>query len=148
MSDSNVDWNQALPEAERFAERHQLKDVALDSYGISDDIAFFPQSHPWDCQLPGPNEAGQWVIVSANMILDAHDCSWLLGYPSEQLAGGSMYAFHLPSQLPPPVKNPRVFLGMPIDFKAVTLQVLRHPETIPQVVQDMMAKFTAAAPPK
>jgi hypothetical protein len=34
---------------------------------------------------------------------------------------------------------------MPVDFKALTLGVLRHPETIPQVMQDMMAKFSAAA---
>jgi 4-amino-4-deoxy-L-arabinose transferase-like glycosyltransferase len=149
MSDSNVDWNQALPEVERFAERHGLKDVALDNYGISDDVPYVPQSHPWDCQAPGPADAGQWVVVSANMILDGHNCGWLVRYPQEALAGGGMYAFHLPAQIPaagaeggPPVEGARrVFLGMPFDFKAVTLQVLRNPETIPQVMKEMTAKF-------
>jgi 4-amino-4-deoxy-L-arabinose transferase-like glycosyltransferase len=151
MSDSNVDWNQALPEVKRFAERHGLKDVALDSYGISDDVAFVPQSHMWDCQAPGPADAGQWVVVSANMILDGHNCGWLLRYPQEVLAGGGMYAFHLPAEIPvagaaggPPVEGARrMFLGMPFDFRAVTLQVLRNPETIPQVMKEMTAKFNA-----
>jgi hypothetical protein len=151
MSDSNVDWNQALPEVERFAERHGLKDVALDSYGISDDVAFVPQSHVWDCQAPGQAEAGQWVVVSANMILDGHNCGWLLRYPQEAIAGGGMYAFQLPAEIPaagaaggpPAVSERRVFLGMPFDFKAVTLQVLRNPETIPQVMKEMAAKFSA-----
>jgi hypothetical protein len=30
---------------------------------------------------------------------------------------------------------------MPFDFKAITLQVLRHPETIPAVMKELMAKF-------
>jgi hypothetical protein len=149
MSDSNVDWNQALPEVERFVERHGLKDVALDNYGISDDVPYVPQSHPWDCQAPGPADAGQWVAVSANMILDGHNCGWLLRYPQEELAGGGMYAFHLPAEIPaagavggPPVESARrMFLGMPFDFRAVTLQVLRTPETIPSVVKEMTGKF-------
>ena len=149
MSDSNVDWNQALPEVERFAERRGLQDVALDSYGISDDVAFVPRSHVWDCQAPAPADAGRWVVVSANMILDGHNCAWLLRYPREALAGGGMYAFHLPGEIPaageaggPPVESERrMFLGMPFDFKAITLQVLRHPETIPAVMKELMAKF-------
>ena len=151
MSDSNVDWNQALPEVESFAERRGLKDIAMDNYGISDDVPYVPQSHPWDCQAPGPADAGQWVVVSANMILDGQNCGWLLRYPQEQLAGGGMYAFHLPAEIPaagaaggPPVESARrVFLGMPFDFKAVTLEVLRKPETIPGVIKEMMGKFGA-----
>ena len=157
MSDSNVDWNQALPEVERFAARHKLIGVALDSYGLSDDVFFVPQSRPWDCQAPQKADAGQWVVVSANMILDAHNCGWLLSYPSEELAGGSMYAFHLPVEIPPdgaPGGPPRPadrrsFLGMPFDFKAVSLQMLRHPETIPELLKQMQAAQSAqAANPK
>jgi hypothetical protein len=151
MSDSNVDWNQALPEVERFAERHGLHELALDSYGISDDVAFVPQSHVWDCQAPRQADAGQWVVVSANMILDGQNCGWLRRYPREELAGGGMFAFHLPAEIPaageaggpPVVSERRVFLGMPFDFKAVTLQVLRQPETIPDVMKEMMGKFAA-----
>ncbi len=149
MSDSNVDWNQALPQAENFVERHGLKGVALDDYGISDDVAYVPQSHPWDCQSPEPADAGQWVVVSANMILDGRNCGWLLRYPQEALAGGGMYAFHLPAELPaagatggpPAAKDKRMFLGIAFDFKAMMLHVLRNPETIPQEVQEMMTKF-------
>lgn len=142
MSDSNVDWNQALPEVSRFVERHGLKDVAMDSYGISDDADYVPQTHAWDCQTPGPADAGQWVVVSANMILDGHNCGWLLRYPREELAGGGMYAFHLPAELPATGEK-KMFLGMPFDFKAVTLGVVRNPETIPAVVKEMAEKFGA-----
>src|SRR5262249_28210519 len=40
MSDSNVDWNQALPEVEQFAQQHELTDVPLDAYGFSDASAY------------------------------------------------------------------------------------------------------------
>jgi Dolichyl-phosphate-mannose-protein mannosyltransferase len=151
MSDSNVDWNQALPEVKLFAERRGLQELPLDSYGLSDDTAFVPQSHVWDCQSPSQADANHWVVVSANMILDGHNCRWLLSYPQEELAGGSMYAFQLPAVIPadgtsggPPVPaERRMFLGMPFDFKAVTLEILRHPETIPELLKQMQQKAAA-----
>lgn len=36
VNDSNVDWNQSLPEVERFAEQHGLQKIELDEYGFSD----------------------------------------------------------------------------------------------------------------
>ena len=146
MSDSNIDWNQSLPEVEKFAQRHQLQEVPLDSYAVSDDTAYVPQSHVWDCQAPSQADAGHWVVVSANMILDGHNCSWLLRYPQEELAGGSMYAFRLPPEIlpngapggPPLLADRRVFLGAPFDFKALSLQALRYPETIPDLTKQMM----------
>jgi hypothetical protein len=56
-----------------------------------------------------------------------------------------MYAFHLPAEIPPDgapggpprVADRRLFLGMGFDFKALMLQVLRHPETIPDVMKQM-----------
>ena len=36
MSDSNVDWNHALPEVNLFARQHGLADVPVDFYGFSD----------------------------------------------------------------------------------------------------------------
>jgi len=96
VNDSNLDWNHALPEVEQFARQHGLKDVPLDTYGLSDATAFVPQSRLWDCQAPSAADAGLWAVVSANMILDGHNCGWLMQYPHEALAGGSMYAVLLP----------------------------------------------------
>ena len=146
MSDSNVDWNQSLFEVKQFAERHKLQDLPLDSYALSDDTAYVPQSHMWDCQAPTQADAGHWVVVSANMILDGHNCSWLLQYQQEELAGGSMYAFRLPAEIPPegaPGGPPRpadrrVFLGTPFDFKDLSLESLRYPERIPDLTKQMM----------
>ena len=149
MSDSNVDWNQALPEVKRFAERRGLKDVAMDNYGISDDVPYVPQSHPWDCQAPGR----QMGAMGGGVGEYDSGCEQLrvaVALPREELAGGGMYAFHLPEEIPaagtaggPPVESERrTFLGMPFDFKAVTLEVLRNPETIPQVMKEMTAKFS------
>jgi hypothetical protein len=62
-----------------------------------------------------------------------------------------MYAFQLPAVIPadgtsggPPVPaERRMFLGMPFDFKAVTLEILRHPETIPELLKQMQQKAAA-----
>ena len=35
------------------------------------------------------------------MILDSHNCLWLMRYPHETLAGGSMYAVLMPAVIPP-----------------------------------------------
>jgi hypothetical protein len=155
LNDSNVDWNQALPEVRQFAERHNLRELALDNYGTSDAALFIPQSHLWDCQAPVQGDGNQWVVVSANMILDGHNCSWLLQYQHEELAGGSMYAFHLPEEIPPagaPGGPPRpadrrMFLGMPFDLRAMQLQISRHPETIPGVMREMQARFARPQKP-
>jgi hypothetical protein len=146
-SDSNVDWNHALPEARRFAERRGQQTIALDEYGIVDPVAIFPQVRIWDCQVPAPTDAAQWVVVSANMILDGHNCVWLMQYPHEELAGGSMYAVLMPPVIPsagaaggPPLPvDRRFFLGgqAGMDMRAMFLGVVRHPETIPDVMAKM-----------
>ena len=46
-------------------------------------------------QKPTDEDAGKWVTLSANLILDGHNCAWVMQYP-HQPAGGSMYAVHLP----------------------------------------------------
>ncbi|HEX8880997.1 MAG TPA: glycosyltransferase family 39 protein, partial [Candidatus Acidoferrum sp.] len=92
VNDSNVDWNQSLPELERFVEEHRLQRIAVDEYGFSDPTVFVPQAHVWNCQTPSPEDSGQWIALSANMILDGHNCAWLMQYPHQALAGGSMYA--------------------------------------------------------
>ena len=154
-ADSNVDWNQALPEARRFAERHGLLTINLDEYGVIDPAATFPQARIWDCQSPAPSDAAQWVLISANMILDQHNCVWLMRYPHEALADGSMYAVLLPAVIPPAgaaggpplAADRRVFLGGPagFDMRAMFLGVIRHPETIPDVMAKMNADYAKAS---
>jgi hypothetical protein len=152
-SDSNVDWNQALPEARRFAEQHGQQKINLDEYGTVDPTRVFPQARVWDCQAPAPSDAAQWVLVSANMILDQHNCAWLIQYPHEPLAGGSMYAVLMPPVIPPagaaggpPLPaDRRLFLGdsVGLDVRDLFLGVIRHPETIPGVMEKMAAANAA-----
>jgi hypothetical protein len=152
MSDSNVDWNQALPEVEHFARQHGLADVPLDTYGFSDARAFVPQSRLWDCQAPADSDAGLWVFVSANMILDSHNCAWIIQYSHQPLAGGAMYAIRLPSAIPradtpggpPPPAARRQFFNAPMDMRAMFRELVDHPERIQKALDDMMATWRKA----
>src|SRR5207302_4530501 len=65
MNDSNVDWNQSLPEVKRFAEQHGLQKLPMDDYGFADPAVFVPQAQRWSCQNPAPEDAGKWVALSA-----------------------------------------------------------------------------------
>src|SRR5262249_18551386 len=69
VNDSNVDWNQSLPELKRFAEEHRLQRIGFDEYGFSDPTIVVPQAQAWNCQRPDPQNAGEWVALSANLIL-------------------------------------------------------------------------------
>ncbi len=153
MNDSNLDWNQALPEVRRFVEKKNLKSVLLDEYGFSDPAVYVPQAQTWSCQEPAALDAGRWAVVSAGMILDGHNCGWLRQYPNEVLAGGSMYAFHLPAVIPP-VGSPggpprpeafRSFGGMPgnIDMRGIFLGCIRDPNQLKPTMAKMMAEFAA-----
>ena len=152
MSDSNVDWDQALPEVEQFAREHGLADVPLDNYGLSDATVFVPHSRLWDCQAPADSDAGHWVFLSANMILDGHNCAWIMQYPHESLARGGMYAIRLPSPIPaagapggpPPVSERHLFLHAPLEMRVMFLEVIRHPEQIQKTLDDIMAIWRKA----
>ena len=162
MNDSNVDWNQSLPEVKRFAEQHGLQKIPLDEYGFSDPTPFVPQANLWNCQKPAPEDLGQWVVVSAGMILDGHNCGWLMQYPSEPLAGGSMYAVHLQYQIPapgrpggPPAPSAfRNWAGAEFDIQSISVHLNRHPEDLPRAYAWMMTAFQSmqkspqAPPPK
>jgi hypothetical protein len=100
VNDSNLDWNQALPAAEGFARQNGLTRLLLDEYGFSEPQAYVPEAQIWNCQKPSPADANQWAVVSANNLADAHNCLWLLKYPRQLLAGGSMYAIQLPATIP------------------------------------------------
>ena len=99
----------------------------MDTYGFSDARALVPKSRLWDCQAPADSDAGLWVFVSANMILDSHNCAWILQYPHQQLAGGAMYAIQLPSAIPPsgsprgpPLPSARrLFLNAPMEMRVM-----------------------------
>jgi hypothetical protein len=161
MNDSNVDWNQSLPEVKRFADQHGLHAIALDEYGFSDPTSFVPQAHFWNCQKPAPEDAGQWVVISAGMILDGHNCGWLMQYPNEPLARGSMYAVHLHDQIPaagrpggPPLPSAfRQWGGAPLDIQGVFVHLNKHPEDLPRAWDWMQTAFrsmskSAGPPPK
>jgi hypothetical protein len=161
VNDSNVDWNQSLPEVKRFAEQHGLQKIAVDEYGFSDPTVFVPQARLWNCQKPAPEDQGQWVALSANMILDGHNCAWLMQYPHKPLAGGSMYAVHLYAQIPapgrpggPPLPSAyRQFGGAPFDITDLFHHLYQHPGDLPRAMEWIEAAYTALSkspgpPPK
>jgi hypothetical protein len=153
LNDSNLDWCQSFPEVRRFAERRRLTSVLLDEYGFTEPTVYIPQGRFWNCQEPAPADAGQWAVVSAGMILDGHNCRWLLRYPRESLAGGSMYAFRLPETIapagapggPPRPDQVRNWAGMPgpTDFRLVFLQIVRDPREMKPVMERMWREFEA-----
>ena len=152
VNDSNLDWNQSLPEVKRFVDQHGLQRVELDEYGFNDPSSTVPESQVWDCQKPTPADDAQWVIVSANMLMDGHNCVWLMQYPHQPLAGGSMYAVHLPEHIPaaggpggPPFPSTfREFVGAPFDLRAFFLDFILHPDKLPRSVEEMQARFSSA----
>jgi hypothetical protein len=97
--DSNLDWNQALPVVEKFVEKHRIGEFDLDAFGVSDPHPYVPGARLWNCQDP-PGAGSGWAVLSSDMILEFHNCAWLLAYPHEFLAGGSMLAVRFPASLP------------------------------------------------
>jgi 4-amino-4-deoxy-L-arabinose transferase-like glycosyltransferase len=161
VNDSNVDWNQGFPEVRRFAEQQGLQEIPLDQYGFSGVTAFVPQAYPWNCQTPTQEIAGKWVTLSAANLLEARNCAWLLRYPHEALAGGSMYAVRLPAQIPtagsaggPPLPSAyRTFGGLPFETRDLFSHVIQNPGDLPRAVEWMQAAFIASSksqdpPPK
>jgi hypothetical protein len=150
VNDSNVDWNQSLPEVTRFAEQHGLQKIALDAYGFSDPTVSVPQAQVWNCQTPAPEDADKWVALSSNMIMDGHNCVWLMQYRHEALAGGSMYAVHLPTQIPaagsaggPPLPSEfHQFGGAPFDVLGLFRHVIAHPDDLPRALEWLQTAFT------
>jgi Dolichyl-phosphate-mannose-protein mannosyltransferase len=156
VNDSNLDWNQSLPEVKAFAEQRGLQSIGLDEYGFTDGRIDVPQAHIWDCQRPAAADDGQWVALSANTIIDGHNCIWLMQYEHLPLAGGSMYAVHLPDHIPevgspggPPLASEfRQFGGAPFDLRSFFLDIIHHPERLPQAWQEMQARFKSMNKPK
>jgi 4-amino-4-deoxy-L-arabinose transferase-like glycosyltransferase len=140
VADSNLDWNQGLLEVEDFVQQRGLNRVLLDAYGFSDPTVYVPQAQFWNCQEAKPEDGGQWAIVSANLIQESHNCIWLMQFPHEALAGGSMYAFQLPRPIPPagtsggpPLpENFRKFANVPMagDIRLIWLTSIRDPQQL------------------
>jgi hypothetical protein len=149
VNDSNVDWNQSLPEVRRFAELHGLQRLRLDAYTLSPPQPFVPQAQLWDCQQPKAEDAGQWAVLSANLFLDGKNCAWLLQYPHQALANGSMYVLRLPEAIPPPgsARGPalrsefRYIGGAKFNFGEISLHVEQHPEDLPAATEWMGKLF-------
>lgn len=152
MSDSNVDWNQALPEVNKFAAERGLRRIPVDYYGIVEPAGVVPHAETWDCQTPSPEDAGRWVFLSADVIEDGHNCVWLMNYRHVSLAGGSMYAVELPAAIPPagtpggpPLPSERHMLfdfgGTGLDYRAVMVRGTEHPEEIPETLKEMQRLY-------
>ena len=154
FNDSNLDWNQSLPQVESFVRQHGLKQVLLDDYGYSEPYAYVPQALPWDCQQPAAHDGGQWAVVSANYMEDAGNCFWLMQYPHQVLAGGSMYAFQLPATFlaagepgGPPLPADYRYLGGVKGIStrvAVFLKCIRDPQQLQptmELIQKMMERY-------
>jgi hypothetical protein len=153
VNGSNLDWSQAFPDVRRFAEERDLESVPLCENGFTEPTVYVPRARYWSCQEPSAGDGGRWAVVSAAMILDGHNCSWLLQYPHEPLAGGSMYAFRLPDVIPPPgapggPPRPDQFwnwAGMAgsTDFRAAVFRCVRDPRELRSVMEQMAGEYAA-----
>jgi hypothetical protein len=156
VNDSNVTWNEALPEVERFVQEQHLTRIGLDWASLSDPALVVPEAQIWDCQAPADSDASHWVAITAVSILENHNCEYLLQYPHRQLAGGAFYVFKLPTPIPstgtpggPPLPSQRRLIwGMPFDLRAWSVKVERHPEQLPAEMQALMKKFQQQAAKK
>ena len=151
VNDSNLDWNHGLTEVDTFMRQHGVKQILLDQYGFSEPERYLPQALIWDCQQPAAGDGGQWTAVSANYMQESANCIWLLQYPHQVLAGGSMYVMQLPQIIPaagqpggPPLPaDYHYFAGMhtgDVDPRTVFLSCMRDPEQL----QPTMDRFVAA----
>jgi hypothetical protein len=151
INDSNVSWNEALPEVQRFAEEQGLREIPLDWFSLSDPAVVAPRARLWNCEQPAESDAGKWVVVSGVMILENHNCGYLRAYPQRALAGGSMWAFQLPPRIatagepggPPLPADYRNTWGLPIDFRAWAIESERHPDEIVKRMADLMKQMQA-----
>lgn len=148
VNDSNVDWNQSLPEVRQFAAQHALQRIRLDAYTLSPPQAFVPEGQVWDCQKPNPDDAGHWAVLSANLFLDGKNCAWLLQYPHQLLAKGSMYAVQLPEVIPlpgtsggPPLQSEFRYIGGAKFDTSIFMHVEQNPEDLPAATEWMGKLF-------
>lgn len=83
------------------------------------------------------------------MILDGHNCNWLMQYPHEALAGGSIYAVRLPTHIPvagsmggPPLPSAyREFAGARFETGGFLTHLFQHPEDLPRALEWLQVTF-------
>jgi hypothetical protein len=152
VNDSNLDWNHAMPKVEEFVQRRGLKQILLDDYSFSEVTAYVPEAQVWSCQDPSAADGGRWAAVSASSIVDGHNCLWLMKYPHEALAGGSMYAIQLPPVIPaagtpggPPVAADYRYMGgvTTFDTRTMFLNFILDPQQLPPFMDKMQAQYEA-----
>ena len=150
MSDSNVDWNQSLPAVAQFAQQHNIQKLKIDEYAFTESWAVVPGSELWDCQYPAAEDAGHWVVVSADMIVDSHNCIWLMRYPNQPLGGGAMYAVQLPATIPaagtpggpPGASEAHMMLGnFPREPRMMFQELMRDPDKMMDVMKEMQRQW-------
>jgi len=149
VNDSNLDWNQALPEVESFVRQRGLEQVLLDEYGFTDPTVYVPRALLWNCQSPSPGDGGKWAVLSADYMLDSGNCVWLTKYEHQALAGGSMYAVQLPEIIPaagqaggPPLPTDYRYIGGIKEFNMleIFLKCVRDPEQLQPTMDYFMKK--------
>jgi 4-amino-4-deoxy-L-arabinose transferase-like glycosyltransferase len=135
MGDSNVDFNQSTFAVVAFMNSVQQQTLPVDYYGLTDIGNTDPRLRVWNCQNPTLEDLGQWVVVSANAIEQAHNCAWLTHYGPIELEGGSLLAVKLPDRLPPTgnadgppaSKDWRQMLGAAQDVRISYIEWSRNP---------------------
>jgi hypothetical protein len=152
VNDSNLDWNHAMPKVEEFVHQRGLKQILLDDYSFSEVTAYVPEAQIWSCQQPSPLDGGRWAVVSASSIVDGHNCLWIMQYPHEVLAGGSVYAIQLPPVIPaagtaggPPLPADYRYMGgvTTFDTRTLFLGFIQDPQQLPPFMDKMQAQYDA-----
>jgi hypothetical protein len=154
VNDSNLDWNHALPEVEAFVRERGIKQILLDQYAFAEPERYVPQALLWDCQQPAAHDGGQWTAVSANYMEESGNCVWLLQYPHEVLAGGSMYVVQLPQIIPAPGQpggpplpaDYHYFAGLhagDIDPRGIFLICIRDPQQLQPTMDRLVAMMAS-----
>jgi len=152
VNDSNLDWNHAMPKVEEFVQRRGLKQILLDDYSFSEVTAYVPEAQVWSCQDPSAADGGRAGRWFQRAIVDGHNCLWLMKYPHEALAGGSMYAIQLPPVIPaagtpggPPVAADYRYMGgvTTFDTRTMFLNFILDPQQLPPFMDKMQAQYEA-----
>ena len=142
--DSDIDWNQALPSIEAAAQRKGASEILVQETSANDIRPYIPNGRLWNCQEEGILDAGKWAAVSAAEMTYGHNCLWLMQYPHEALAGGSVYLFRLPSPAPdpgtpggPPQKTDwwTLRISTAEDLRPYLVGLLDKQDTIPELPQ-------------